>query len=125
MNNILNDYRQMKIDRSTLSQNLGGDIHNAKVDRPVCVRAADVSNAIELVLSGKRSLHDLIEWVNVVWFTDLFYFLDKETDSIISVLEILETLDEDGACVSDEEMRSMQRALKEKTEYVLLERNNP
>lgn len=119
MNDVLNDYRLMKIGKSALCKKLGGDIYNTAVDCPLCIRADDVSNAIEFVLSGKKQLDDLIEWVNVIWFTELFYFLDKETDSIISVLEILETLDEDGVCVSDEEMRAMQHALHENTEYSL------
>lgn len=119
MKDILNDFRLMKIGKSALCQILGEDIHNAAVDQPLCVRAVDVSNALELVLSGKRQLSDLIEWVNVVWFTDLFYFLDKETDSIISVLEILETLDEGDICISDNEMRAMQLALHKNQEYDL------
>lgn len=119
MNDFLTDYRMMKINKSILCQSLGDDIHNAVVEHPLCIRNIDVINAIELVLSGKKQLDDLIEWVNIVWFTDLFYFLEKETDSIISVLEILETLDEDGVYISDGEMRAMQHALHENTEYTL------
>lgn len=119
MNDVLNDYRLMKIGKSVLCKKLGGDIYNAAADRPLCIRAADVSNAIERVLSGEKQLDDLIEWVNVIWFTELFYFLDKETDSIVSVLEILETLDEDDVSISEEEMKAMQYALHENTEYIL------
>lgn len=42
----------------------------------------------------------LVEWVNVVWFTELFVFDDEDADSIVSVPEVLETMDEDGVVVS-------------------------
>ena len=49
MNDVLKDYRMMKINKSILCQSLGDDIHNAVVDHPLCIRNIDVSNAI---LSG-------------------------------------------------------------------------
>ncbi len=117
MDTILNEYRQMRITRAQLREQLGGDLHRIAVDRPVCIKASDVRNGIGNVLSGEKTLEELVDWVNVVWFTELFDFPDAETDSIVSVLEVLETLDEEGVHVSDEELKAMQLALDGNKEY--------
>lgn len=54
------------------------------------IKCSDIVNAIQLLQNGTIDISTLVEWVNVVWFTELFVFDDNETDSIVSVLEILE-----------------------------------
>ncbi len=124
MDTILNDYRQMRITKAQLREQLGGDLHNVEVNHPVCIKASDVRDGIGHVLSGEKTLEELVDWVNVVWFTELFYFPDGETDSIISVLEVLETLDEDDVHISVEELKAMQLALDGNKEYSPKERLN-
>lgn len=117
MDTILNEYRQMRITRAQLHEQLGDDLHNVEVGRPVCVKASDVRDGIGKVLSGEKTLEELVGWVNAVWFTELFGFPDAETDSIVSVLEVLETLDEDDVHISGKELKVMQRALDENKVY--------
>ncbi len=124
MDSILNDYRQMRITSAQLREQLGDDLHNVEVGRPVCIKASDVRSGIGNVLSGEKELKELVDWVNVVWFTELFAFPDGEADSIVSVLEVLETLDEEGVHVSDEELKAMQLALDGNKEYGPKERLN-
>lgn len=45
-------------------------------------------------------------------------FDDEDADSIISVLEVLETMDEDGVIVSEDEFSKMITALTSNTEYI-------
>ena len=45
-----------------------------------------------------------MDWVNVVWFTDLFEYNSLEEESIASVVSLLETLDEDDAQFSNKEL---------------------
>ena len=54
------------------------------------IKCSDIVNAIQLLQNGTIDISTLVEWVNVVWFTELFVFDDNETDSIVSVLGILE-----------------------------------
>ncbi len=124
MDVILKEYRAMHIVKAELCKQLGDDLHNVEVNHPVCIKASDVRAGIGNVLSGKKTLEELVDWVNVVWFTELFYFPDGETDSIISALEVLETLDEDGIHISDEELKAMQLALDGNKEYDPKERLN-
>ncbi len=124
MDTLLNDYRQIRITKAQLREQLGDDLHNVEVNHPVCIKASDVRDGIGHVLSGKKTPEELVDWVNVVWFTELFYFPDGETDSIISVLEVLETLDEDDVHISVEELKAMQLALDGNKEYSPKERLN-
>ncbi len=124
MDTILNEYRQMCITKVQLREQLGGNFHNVEVGRPVCIKASDVRDGIGRVLSGEKTPEELVDWVNTVWFTELFDFPDGETNSIVSVLEVLETLDEAGVHSSDEELKAMQLALDENKEYGPEERLN-
>ena len=53
----------------------------------------------------------------MVWFTELFVFDDEDADSIVSVLEVLETMDEDDVIISENELSEMITALNSNTEY--------
>ena len=81
------------------------------------------SNAVMLltpfsfIKNGAISKDALVEWVNVVWFTELYVFDDEDADSIVSVLEVLETMDEDGVVVSENELSEMIASLNSSTEY--------
>ena len=81
------------------------------------IKRSDVVNAIQLLQNGTISKDALVEWVNVVWFTELYVFDDEDADSIVSVLEVLETMDEDGVVVSEDELSEMITALSSNTEY--------
>ncbi len=47
-------------------------------------------------------------------------FDDKDADSIVSVLEVLETMDEDDVIISENELSEMITALTSNTEYTPL-----
>lgn len=99
MEKHLNLYRELKISKSELQQAIGEDLHNVECKRAYRIKRSDVANAIQLLKNGSIEKDILVEWVNVVWFTELFAFDDEDADSIVSVLEVLETMDEDGAVI--------------------------
>ncbi len=111
MNKVLTDFRDLKITREQLKEALGEDLHNIDCAHPLIVRPVHVINVIRSFIEKKVSIEFLVDWVNTVWFTDLFQFYESEADSILSVLEILETLDEDGATLSPTEYENMIDAL--------------
>ena len=68
---------------------------------------------------------DLVGLLIVVFIIGLFRFLlfvfdDEDADSIVSVLEVLETMDEDGVVVSEVEFSEMITSLNSNTEYAPL-----
>ena len=110
-------YCELKISKSELQQAIGEDLHNVECKKAYCIKRSDVVNAIQLLQNGTIPKDTLVEWVNVVWFTELFVFDDEDADSIVSVLEVLETMDEDGVVVSEDELSEMITALNSNTEY--------
>ena len=110
-------YCELKISKSELQQAIGEDLHNVVCKKAYCIKRSEVVNAIQLYKNGAISKDTLVEWVNVVWFTELFVFDDEDADSIVSVLEVLETMDEDGVVISENELSEMITALSSNTEY--------
>lgn len=111
MTKVLTDFRDLRITREKLKDALGEDLHNIDCAHPLIVRPSHVINVIRSYMEKRISLNLLVDWVNTVWFTDLFQFYEAETDSIISVLEILETLDEEDSVLSPAECEKMIQAL--------------
>ena len=86
--------------------------------KPFVINKEDLSKAIQRFMDTEISLEQLVDWVNVVWFTDLFEFPEDESDSMVSVLEVLETLDEDNISISKEEFSKMLDALSNNSIYI-------
>ena len=84
------------------------------------IKRSDVVNAIQLLQNGTIPKDALVEWVNVVWFTELYVFDDEDADSIVSVLDVLETTDEDDVIISENELSEMITAITSNTEYTPL-----
>lgn len=96
----------------------GKNLLAAKTDHPATVTAHDVAAAIEKYLSGDISKQVLLDWVNTLWFTDLYTYDDTESDCIASVMSVLETLDEDGVSISPSEWPEMLSCLATNAEYM-------
>ncbi len=117
MKETLLKFKNLEINKTQLKQGIGDDLYNVDCSQPIIVNKEDVSKVIQKHLEKKISLEKLVDWVNVIWFTDLFELLETESDSIMSVLEVLETLDEDEATVSVEEFSKMLVALSNNCIY--------
>ena len=117
MEKYLKQFIRMQIDKQDLQAVIGQDLHNVKC-KPENVSREDAINALSLVCEGKRSINQLVDWVNTIWFTDMFFFRDDDAESLISVLEVLETLDEDDVAVNESDFRKMIAALTKNTGYL-------
>ena len=118
MQEYLKNFRALQISKAELQQAIGEDLYNVECKKPCFLKCSHVIGAIQLYRSHTITLKTLVDWVNVVWFTELFAFTDEETDSIVSVLEVLETMDEDEVVVSDAELDGMVAALTSNIEYI-------
>ena len=117
MNKTLSDFAKLNIRAEALRNALGKDLYHINHVVPEIIFAKDVKNAIEKYLSGSVSKEDLTEWVNIVWFTELFQYSETEEDSIASVITALETLDEDNVEFTIVDFDKMIKALENNTEY--------
>ena len=108
MQEQLKKFRALQIDKTQLRKLIGDDLHNVAC-AAIPVRRSHVIHAIETVKSGEITVEHLVEWVNVIWFTDLFfffdgeqldtYFVDQKADNIknnifiLSHIDILDTME--------------------------------
>lgn len=117
MKEALLKFKELEINKSQLKKEIGEDLYNIDCPNPVLVNIQDLSKVIQSYIDENISLQQLVDWVNVVWFTELFELLEKESDSIMSVLEVLETLDEDNTSVSTQDFSEMLKALSNNCIY--------
>jgi hypothetical protein len=119
MTDLLNDFKELKTGLSELKEFYGDDLHNISNIKSKVIYSEDVISAIKKYIDGIITLQDLIDWVNTVWFTDLYKYNVKEEDSIASVMTLLETIDEEDVKFSKEEYLQMIASLKNNTECEL------
>ena len=79
----------------------------------ILVTAKMVENAINAYFSNNYSVSDLIDWANVVRFSDIFTIDEANKDCIISILDRIEESDEDGKSLTENDLRNMQAKLKQ------------
>ena len=93
----LSAFKDLQITKKELCNKLGVDnLHESPIDEIIVVYASDVIALLKAYASKKITLEWLLDWVNVVWFTDLFVYAEKENDAIASVMNYLEELDEEN-----------------------------
>jgi hypothetical protein len=119
MSDLLNDFKEFKTGLSELKKYYGDDLHNVLNIKSKVVYSKDVISAIKKYIDGVITMQDLIDWVNTVWFTDLYKYNVKEEETIASVMTLLETIDEENVQFSKEEYLQMIDSLKNNTEYKL------
>lgn len=112
MDNTLLSFKKFKINISDLHNVYGEDLHNAEVETPEIVVVSDVIDAIEYYRKETITKKALVDWVNVLWFTDLYVYDEMYENAISSVMSLLETIDEDDTTFSDNEYEAMITALK-------------
>ncbi len=117
MKETLLKFKELEINKAQLKKEIGEDLYNIDCPNPVLVNIQDLSKVIQSYVDENISLQQLVDWVNVVWFTELFELLEKESDSIMSVLEVLENLDEDNTSVSTQDFSEMLKALSNNCIY--------
>ena len=107
MNEVLRKFLKVQINAQQLREKCGNDLYNVTIEKPETVYAKDLVFLIEQYLSSGLTLQDVVDWVNIIWFTDLYEYNPKEEESIASVLLLLETLDEEDVEFTKEEFLGM------------------
>lgn len=117
MKMILKQFLNAQINLNQLKKVVGENLHNIKIETPLIVSARDLVFLIRKYLNRELSLQEMVDWANVVWFTDLFEYNEEEEDSISSVVDVLESLDEEMVYYSEEDFLEMIDCLLENREY--------
>ena len=116
---LLDAFLRLQLRRDVLDERLGSALYDAAQLSPLMVRRADLQRVVQNRLNGSITRQQLTEWVNTIWFTDAFLIAEEDAESMISVLEPLEELAEDGLDFSEAQYQRMLQALADNTEFDL------
>ena len=109
----LEKFRDLELSKEELFQLLPRDRKKAA---SVIISSKHVINLLSKYKLGKINKKFLLNWVNVVWFSELFEYEDNECDSIASVMNELEELDEPNHVLDDKKIDQYIAALKNNKE---------
>ena len=77
-----------KINLNQLKKELGDDLYNVNITTSRKVYAEDLIFLINQYISHKITLQEIVDWVNVVWFTDLYEYKLR----IITTLKVVKSV---------------------------------
>ncbi len=111
-------YRDFEITLFQLNEYLLPYKPKITINDPITVNSVHVIKCLSKYLSSEIDKLTMVDWVNIIWFNDAFEFEDEESDSIASVVTVLETMDEEGVVVTDDQIRKMIKCLESNKDYV-------
>ena len=76
-----------------------------------------VGKAIQCCLDNKYAMQDLLDWANVVRFSDIFLVNEDCRDCVISILDRIEESDEEGNELSYNDLILMIEKLNNNVEW--------
>ena len=98
---LLVAFKDLKISKKDLCDKLGSNLIALSTETPVIVNSFDVINMLNAYKIGKYSVGNILDWVNTIWFTELYAYNDEQSNSIASIMNKLEELDEKGYILSN------------------------
>jgi len=111
-------FRELIISKADLAKLLGTNPVYAKTDDPVPIYGRNVINLLESYISRIIDYHSVIEWCDVVRFSELFYYPNDEEEQEIVATVIDEIQD------SEDEAMTLPIPLIEKWKKLLNSRNS-
>jgi hypothetical protein len=84
----LRDIDQIVLDLRKLPNSLEGVA--------ITIEFETVKNIFDKLVSGDISIEQVIKWINLIWFKDLFIYEEEHRESISEMLYWLEQLDEES-----------------------------
>lgn len=106
----LEQFRDLKIDKDQLYSVVSP---NAQPSRSVMFDRFNVLQALRYLQHYQLSPEEFIDWVNVLWFKDnWFYFPDDEADCLSSIMDEIQELEERQLEIDEELLKKYIFALE-------------
>jgi hypothetical protein len=112
---ILLKFRDLEITKEVFNQTINKNIQ-FKGDL-IEVTNQHVIRLLEAYLNGSINEQQILDWVNTIWFSGYYEYSDEYADSIASVMNELEEIDEVGKELTREKAVIFIEALKNNIEY--------
>lgn len=113
---LLEKFRDMNISKNELDKSLPLDIKKVQLHKPITVCRNHVIELLERYRKGDITESNLLDWVNIIWFSDAFDYRDDSCDSIASIMNELEEIDEEGKELTNEKIERFIVALRNNSE---------
>jgi hypothetical protein len=91
----LEQFRDGKISKKKLLLSLP-ELHYNPQNITVEVSNNDIVRLLTAYLNNDISEQEILDWVNIIWFSEYYYYREEESDSMASVMSNFEELDENG-----------------------------
>jgi len=98
---LLEKVRDLKIKKDDMPP-LKYDEENDLFENPVVIHRKHVINLLKRFKQEIIHQEDLFDWIHFVWFSDFFTCADEDAESIASVVQELEELEEEGDIMPEE-----------------------
>lgn len=111
-------FKRLEIKKKELLDIVKTDLNGLNIDMPIIIESEDVIRVLELYLDNKINVQDVVDWVNIIWFSDIYEYSDYQCDSIASVMNELEEADENYEKLSKNRIEKYLNVLKKNIEFV-------
>jgi hypothetical protein len=111
--NILEQFRDLKITKNELYSFIQKEF---KTNQPVEVCSVHLVTLLLGYQKGSINEQNILDWVNTIWFSDWFMYCEEQCDSIASVMNQLEEIDEEGKKLTKEKVANYINALGQNIE---------
>lgn len=105
---LLEDFRDLKIRRDELI--IQGSSNILKGAETILICNQHLIKLLEAYRAGDIDINRILEWVNTIWFSDVFDYCDEHSDCLASIMNKLEELDE-GYQLNEKEVEKLLGAL--------------
>lgn len=111
----INDFKDLKISLEELKRAVPEEFFK-RCTNQTAVYKEDVENLLLSYKNKKISGDALLDWVNTVWFSELFCYDEADADCIASVMNELEEADERDGVLSESNINRYLDALHNNSE---------
>lgn len=104
-------FRDLRINKMKLFQHLKGNFSALKTKNLIEVSRENILRLLEYLNLGKISVEELQEWIDAVWYMEVFKYKESEAHCISSIISELEEVDIDINKISTENIHKYLDAL--------------
>ena len=98
---MLEQVRDLKLKKDDLPT-ISYEEETGLLENPIIINRHHVIHLLKRYKQERLNLADLFDWIHFIWFSDFFVCEKSDADSIASVIEFLEDLEEEGDIIASE-----------------------
>lgn len=112
----LEKFRDLEVGKAEILGILVDKVFRKKIKIEININ--NILKIINYLTTGRISVEEIIEWINVIHFSQLFKAKKEEEKCILSIINELKKLDSDINQISDENLEKYLNALRNNEELL-------